>query len=52
MIELLTPIQQRIAELDDATVRTALSRGAEKARDIAVPVMSRAKKAAGLLVSE
>ncbi|MEZ5379717.1 MAG: tryptophan--tRNA ligase [Acidimicrobiales bacterium] len=52
LIELLTPIQQRIAELDDATVRTALSRGAEKARDIAVPVMSRAKKAAGLLVSE
>ncbi len=52
LIELLAPVQQRVSELDDAQVRAALAAGAEKARDIAVPVMSRAKKAAGLLVND
>ncbi len=52
LIELLEPIQQRVAELDDESVRSALAAGAEKARDIAVPVMERAKKAAGLLVND
>ncbi len=50
LIELLEPIQQRVAELDDEAARAALALGAEKARSIAVPVMTRAKKAAGLLV--
>ncbi len=52
LIELLEPIQQRVAELDDESVRSALAAGAEKARDLAVPVMARAKRAAGLLVND
>lgn len=49
VIEQVAPIQQRVAELDDATVLEALRSGADKARSIAVPVMERARKAAGLL---
>ena len=49
LIELLAPIQQRVATLDDATVRAALRDGAAKAAALAVPVMARAREAAGLL---
>ncbi len=51
VIEALTPIQARVDELDDEAVTKILVAGAEKARDIAVPVLNRAKKAAGLLVA-
>ncbi len=51
VIEALAPIQARVDELDDEAVTKILVAGAEKARDIAVPVLNRAKKAAGLLVA-
>ncbi len=49
VIELLAPIQQRVATLDDATVQAVLAAGAAKAAALAVPVMARARTAAGLL---
>ncbi len=51
VIEALAPIQARVDELDDEAVTKILVAGAEKARDIAVPVLNRAKRAAGLLVA-
>lgn len=50
LIALFEPIQSRMAELDDQTVRAQLEVGAERARAIAAPVMDRAKRACGLLV--
>jgi tryptophanyl-tRNA synthetase len=50
LIALIEPIQARVAELDDGTVREVLSAGSERARSIARPVMQRAKEAVGLLV--
>ncbi len=50
LIALVEPIQARLAELDDATVRAELRVGAERAQAIAAPVMDRAKRACGLLV--
>jgi tryptophanyl-tRNA synthetase len=50
VVALLQPIQERLAELDDETVRLILDGGAERARAIAAPVMHRAKSAIGLLV--
>jgi tryptophanyl-tRNA synthetase len=50
LIALVEPIQARLTELDDATVRQVLDDGAERARSIAGPVMERAKVAIGLLV--
>lgn len=50
LIALFEPIQARMAELDDQTVRAQLEVGAERARAIAAPVMDRAKRACGLLV--
>lgn len=49
LIEILQPIQQRVAELDDAEVTEVLHAGAAKARKMAGPVMVRAKTAIGLL---
>ncbi len=50
LIALVEPIQARLAQLDDATVRAELALGAERATAIAAPVMDRAKRACGLLV--
>ena len=50
LIALIEPIQARLAELDDTTVRAELGVGAERAQAIAAPVMDRAKRACGLLV--
>ena len=46
----LEPIQQRLSEIDDAEAAAILHRGADKARDIAAPVMERARRAIGLLL--
>lgn len=50
LISVIGPIQERAAALDDATVRAALDQGAVRAREIAAPIMERAKRATGLLV--
>jgi tryptophanyl-tRNA synthetase len=50
VIELLTPVQERWAELDEGIVRSVLRAGADKASEMAVPVMERARRAAGLLI--
>lgn len=49
LIELLRPIQEKRAELDDQTVMDLLAMGAEKARAVAVPVMERVREAVKLL---
>ncbi len=49
LIELIRPIQQRRAELDDATTIDLLTTGADKARAIAEPVMERVRAAVQLL---
>ncbi len=49
LIELLRPVQQRRAELDDNTTREILKAGADKARAVAVPVMERVRTAVELL---
>jgi tryptophanyl-tRNA synthetase len=51
LVELLGPIQARLLELaaDPAEVERLLSRGAEKARSIAAPVLARARAAIGLI---
>ena len=51
VVALLEPVQQRYAELaaDPAEVDRVLARGAERAADIAGPVLERACAAAGLL---
>ena len=49
LIELLRPIKQRRAELDDETTRKILAEGADQARARAVPVMERVRKAVELL---
>ena len=50
VIAMLEPIQARLAEYDDDAIIEVLKGGAEKAAAIAVPVMERARSAAGLLV--
>lgn len=51
VIEVLGPIQQRMAELDNemGSVHSALAKGSEKAREVAGPVVARAKGNIGLL---
>jgi tryptophanyl-tRNA synthetase len=51
LVELLSPIQTRLAELksDPAEVERLLTQGAAKARSIAAPVLSRARDAMGLI---
>jgi tryptophanyl-tRNA synthetase len=51
VIELLAPVQARFAELeaDPAETRRLLSVGADKAREVAVPTMTRVRDALGLL---
>ena len=49
LIELLRPIQKKRAELDDQTVLELLNFGADKAREVAVPVMDRVRGAVDLL---
>ncbi|MFO7779781.1 MAG: tryptophan--tRNA ligase [Nitriliruptoraceae bacterium] len=51
VIELLRPIQQRHVELsaDPGQVHRVLADGAERAREVAVPTLERAKRAMGLL---
>jgi tryptophanyl-tRNA synthetase len=51
VVAYLEPIQARYAELeaDPATVREALARGADKARALAVPTMTRVREVVGLL---
>ncbi|MGH1490853.1 MAG: tryptophan--tRNA ligase [Acidimicrobiales bacterium] len=49
LIELIRPIQDRRAELDDATTIDFLKLGADKARAIAEPVMDRVRAAVQLL---
>jgi tryptophanyl-tRNA synthetase len=46
--EFLKPIRQRRAELDDATIEEILTRGAEKAREVASATMREVKAAMGL----
>jgi tryptophanyl-tRNA synthetase len=50
LIELLEPIQRRLGEFkkDPAEVERLLRRGADKARSIAAPVLTRARTAVGL----
>ncbi len=50
VIETLMPIQKRLAELDDDETADTLRRGADKAKQIAAPVMTRARAAIGLLI--
>lgn len=49
LIELLRPIQEKRAELDDETTRKVLADGADRARAIAGPVMERVRNAVELL---
>ncbi len=49
VLSVIEPIQQRLAEIDDADAAEILHRGADKAREVAVPVMERARNAIGLL---
>jgi tryptophanyl-tRNA synthetase len=49
VIALLEPIQKRLAEITDDDVIAVLRGGAEKATEIAGPVMARARRAIGLL---
>ena len=51
VVAYLEPIQARYAELaaDPATVREALARGADRARELAVPTMARVREVIGLL---
>lgn len=49
LLELIRPIQERRAELDDDTVIKLLANGADKARSVAVPVMDRVRTAIDLL---
>jgi tryptophanyl-tRNA synthetase len=48
--DLLAPVRERYAELraDEPEIERALQRGAERAREIAVPTMSEARSAMGL----
>ncbi|MEM7325816.1 MAG: tryptophan--tRNA ligase, partial [Actinomycetota bacterium] len=46
---LIKPIQDRRAELDDETTIKILAKGADKAREVAVPVMDRVRNAVQLL---
>jgi len=48
--ELLAPVRERYAELraDPATIEAALVKGAERAREIAVPTMAEVHSAMGL----
>lgn len=48
VIEKLAPVQDRWAALDEATVRSQLNLGADKARAVAEPVMERVRQAVGL----
>jgi tryptophanyl-tRNA synthetase len=47
---MLTPVRERYAELraDEGALEAALRRGAERAREIAVPVMADVHAAMGL----
>lgn len=49
LFELIRPIQERRAELDDDTTKKLLADGADKARSVAVPVMERVRAAVALL---
>jgi tryptophanyl-tRNA synthetase len=51
VVEYLRPLQERHAELvaDEGELRRIVTLGADKAREVAVPVMARARAAAGLL---
>ena len=49
LYELIRPIQERRAELDDETTMKLLAQGAEKARSVAGPVMDRVRNAVQLL---
>ncbi len=49
LIAELAPVQKRLAEIDDQDAINTLHAGAKKAAEIAAPVMTRAKKAVGLL---
>lgn len=49
LIELLRPIQDKRSELDDQTTIELLDLGANKAREVAVPVMERVRGAVKLL---
>ncbi|MEM7273446.1 MAG: tryptophan--tRNA ligase [Actinomycetota bacterium] len=49
LFELIRPIQERRAALDDETTRKLLSDGADKAREVAVSVMDRVRGAVKLL---
>lgn len=49
LYELIRPIQERRAELDDETTLKLLAQGAEKARSVASPVMDRVRNAVQLL---
>jgi tryptophanyl-tRNA synthetase len=49
LYELIRPIQERRAELDDETTLKLLAQGAEKARAVAAPVMDRVRNAVQLL---
>ncbi len=46
--EYFRPIRQRRAELDDATIESILSHGAERAREFASATMDEVRKAMGL----
>ncbi len=50
IVDELTPIGERMAALSDAEINAVLESGADRARQIAVPVMERARQAIGLLV--
>jgi tryptophanyl-tRNA synthetase len=49
LIELLRPIQERRAAVDDDAIRKILTDGADRARAIAAPVMERVRNAVELL---
>jgi tryptophanyl-tRNA synthetase len=51
VVEYLRPLQRRYAELraDQDGIEAALRRGAERAREIAVPVLDEAKERSGLV---
>lgn len=48
VIELIRPVQKRMAELDDGTVTELLTVGEERAREKASEVMERVRRAVGL----
>ena len=49
VIETVRPIRHRMAQLDDAEVERVLQQGARQAREIAVPMLEKARRACRLV---